>query len=61
MNEIKAKHGSVGAVTVSDMIKEFHSAPQGIKSVIKSKYPKSQKKSLGPLVPNNNVRPEADE
>ena len=44
MNKIKAKHGSVGAVTVSDMMKEVHSAPQGIKSVIKSKSSKSQKK-----------------
>ena len=44
MNKIKAKHCSVGAVTVSDMMKEVLSAPQGIKSVIKSKSSKSQKK-----------------
>ena len=44
MNKIKSKHGSVGAVTVSDMMKEVHSAPQCIKIFIKSKSPKCQKK-----------------
>ena len=41
MNKIKAKHSSACAVTVSDTMKEVHSAPQGIKSIIKSKSSKS--------------------
>ena len=44
MNKIKSKHGFVGSVTVRSMMEEVHSVPQGIKSVIKSKSPKPQKK-----------------
>ena len=44
MNNVKSKHGSVGALTVSTVMKEVHSAPQGIKIIIKSKSPKSHKK-----------------
>ena len=44
MDKIKAKNGSVCSVTVSGMMKEVHSAPHGIKSIIKSKSSKFQKK-----------------
>ena len=45
MKKINEKNGSVGAVTVKELMKEVHAAPQGINATISSKKPpKSQKK-----------------
>ena len=45
MKKINEKNGSVGTVTVTELMKEVHAAPQGIKATISSKKPpKSQKK-----------------
>ena len=62
MNNINKKNGSVSAATMQEMMKEVHSAPQGIKATINGKQPsKSKKKRLGPPVPADSVRSEADE
>ena len=45
MKKINEKNGSVGTVTVTELMKEVHAAPQGIKVTISSKnLLKSQKK-----------------
>ena len=52
----------MGAVTTKELMKEVHAAPHGIVVTINGKMPsKSQKKILGPPVPTDGVRTEADE